>query len=56
MTPMLLLCPNCAAQLPPVLWKVVGAFVAVPFAVAIVVIVAIRLLLRRAAHEASTND
>ncbi len=39
-----MLCPNCAAQLPPVIWKVVAAFVAAPFAIATVVIVALRAL------------
>ena len=40
----MMLCPNCAAQLPLVIWKVVAAFVAAPFAVVAGVVVALRAL------------
>lgn len=53
----MLLCPNCAAQLPPVIWKVVAAFVAAPFAIAAVVIVALRALgVHGAADDAVAGD
>jgi hypothetical protein len=40
----MMLCPTCAAQLQPGIWKLIAAFIAVPFAVAAVVIVALRAL------------
>jgi hypothetical protein len=35
-------CPTCAAQLPTVVWKVVAAFLAAPFAIAAVVFACVR--------------
>ena len=40
----MMLCPNCAAQLSPGVWKIVAAFVAAPFAIVAVGIVALRAL------------
>jgi hypothetical protein len=34
----MMLCPNCAAQVPPLVWKLVAAFVTTPLLVAAVVL------------------
>jgi hypothetical protein len=38
----MMLCPACAAQTPPVVWSLIGAFLLVPFLVVGVVALAIR--------------
>jgi hypothetical protein len=43
-----MLCPSCAAQTPPVVWPIIGAFVALPLVILGVAIVAIVAVVRRA--------
>jgi hypothetical protein len=33
-----MLCPTCATQLPPVIWKLVAAFVTAPLAIGAIVV------------------
>ena len=42
----MMLCPTCAAQVPPVVWKLVAAFVTAPLAVFLVVLLVVRRALR----------
>jgi hypothetical protein len=42
-----MMCPNCAAQVPTVVWKLVAGLIAAPFAIVAVVMVAIGRALRR---------
>jgi hypothetical protein len=48
-------CPSCAAQTPPVVWSIVAAFLAVPFAVAAAVIWAIHYAGRRALGQPASE-
>jgi hypothetical protein len=47
----MMLCPNCAASVPPAVWKLVGAFVAAPLVVALVVLLIVRRALARSTSE-----
>lgn len=42
-----MMCPTCAASVPPAVWKLVGAFVAAPLAIALVVLLVVRRALAR---------
>jgi hypothetical protein len=54
-----MICPSCASQVPPSIWKLVAAFVAAPFAivavVALVVVAAVRRGERRLDTARSTS-
>jgi len=42
-----MICPNCAAQVPPAVWKLVAAFVTTPLVVSAVVFAVVRRAHRR---------
>jgi hypothetical protein len=42
-----MICPSCAVAVPPVVWKLVGGFVAAPLVVAAVVALVVRRALAR---------
>jgi hypothetical protein len=45
------ICPSCAAAVPPAVWKLVGAFVATPLAIALVVLLVVRRALARSSSD-----
>jgi hypothetical protein len=51
----MMLCPSCGTLVPPVVWSLIAALLAVPFAVVATVIVVIRRV-DRAASAGSTNE
>ena len=51
-----MICPNCAAAVPPAVWKLVGAFVAAPLAVAAVVVWIVLRALARPSARRSLDD
>lgn len=46
-----MMCPSCAAQVPPVIWRLVAGFVVAPFAIVAVVAALVVGAIRRADAE-----
>jgi hypothetical protein len=51
----MMLCPSCAAQTPPAVWSLIGAFMVLPLVVLGVVTVAVVIAVRRAASPAERS-
>jgi hypothetical protein len=51
-----MICPACATVVPPVVWRLIAAFLAAPFAIVAVVVVAIRRVDRRGPRPELARD